>query len=159
MTTVRTGLALATVIALRAISASILLNPSTYTQDRFVTNFETEQEAGCIAFHHVRLHRTKRQLDNLVKKHEDAGPFRNFEVLENPFFIAAKKDLKLTQEQAERLLGGTDKWPKKYMDAYENAKTSKGSARALHSRIEFFIESRGTDKTVKELAAEAKAAA
>ena len=36
---------------------------------------------------------------------------------------------------------------------YENAKTDKGRARALYNRIEFFIETDGSDLTAKELKA------
>lgn len=157
MSTKQIGLHSSTIVALQAIAASILANPTTYTQQEFVANFETEQEAGCIAFHHVKLHRTSKQLVNLVKKHED-WECTDEDFQENAFYTAAKKDLKLTSDQAKRLLGHTRyEWPKKYGDAHESAKTPKARARVLYNRIEFFIASNGTDKTARELAAETKA--
>lgn len=159
MTTRRTGLASSTVSALRAIAAAILAKPEIYHQNSFVSDFENERERGCIAFHYAKLYRTARQLKNLFKKHIARSWAPDLPPKASPFFIAAKKDLKLTDAQAILLLSGHEKWPRKHKDAYENAKTDKGRARALYNFIEFFIKTNGTCMTDRELKAAEKAKA
>jgi hypothetical protein len=143
---------------LTAIAAAVIANPKAYHQDKFVTDFESENEAGCVAFYHSKLTATARALKLRVKKNEVwlNTPKLNSRYEGNPFFEAAKKDLKLTDAQAQRLLGEAEAWPKKFYDQYENAKTAKGRARALFNRIAFFIATDGLDKTARELAAEAE---
>lgn len=150
-TTAHKPLSETTITALRAIAAAALATPDTYHQGYFLGGPGTEHERGCVAYQHLKLTRTARQFQNLLKKDSDFGPvhFGNFD--QHPFFTAVKKDLKLNDEQAHCLMGGTEEfWPAKYHDRYENAKTAKGRARALANYIEFFIKTDGTCLTERE---------
>lgn len=62
----------------------------------------------------------------------------------------ARRELKITDEQADRLFdsvasGCTNYWPKKYADAYLKAKTPAGRARAAARRIDHFIKTKGAE--------------
>lgn len=150
MTTKRIGLTTFAIVALTRIADAVLANPNSYDQDDFIAEFESEseQERGCIAYHYIKLTKTARQLKNLVSKHRDWPAFTD--TSNNPFYIAAKKDLKLTDEQAASLLGSSDGWPHKFYSQHANAKTPKGRARALANFIKFFIATDGTLLTAKD---------
>lgn len=51
----------------------------------------------------------------------------------------------LLGEKAERRLFHTCKWPGKFANRYEKAKTRKGKAQAAASRIDHFIKTKGAE--------------
>lgn len=71
MATKHRSLSSIAVSTLTAIAAAIIANPKAYHQNQFITDFESENEAGCVAFHHSKLTATARALKLRVKKHEE----------------------------------------------------------------------------------------
>jgi hypothetical protein len=64
------------------------------------------------------------------------------DVCEGLRFSAIREALGCTYEQVEDLVQYTfrDGWPKRYLDAYNKAKTPRGKARVAQRRIEYFIK-------------------
>lgn len=145
------GLTSSTIALLHTIAAAILANPADYTAAEFVADYTASGNVGVdniLSLHVAKLGATERAIKVRIGKarnHSNRGTGWK----SNPFFLAAKKDLGLSEQQAERLLGPSDKWPKKFGDAYEEAATAKGRARALVNMIEFFIASDGTNEPLK----------
>lgn len=120
---------------LTSIALYILGHPKEYSQ----ISYET-----CIAGLNTKLYGTERKQKLRAVMHLKWMYDANHDG--NPYKVAAQKEMKLSDVQAERIFGFTLRsWPSKFHWAHENAKTDKGRARVVYNRIMHFIKTNGEE--------------